>query len=559
MERRKFLQSFASLNTDTNSPKRENVPVVITGLTKGLEPYSESWDKSKASHLLRRALFGASQSEIEKALSLGMNSTVDLLLKDFTMPDPPVNVDSKDTSVPIGQTWINTPVAVGQSDQPRINSLKAWWSNLILNQDFSIREKMTIFWHNHFSTETDTTRDSRFIYQHHTLLRKNCLGNFKQLAKDITIDGNMLIYLSGSTNTVGAPNENYGREVLELFTVGKGPLVAPGDYTNYTEDDIKAAAKVCTGWTINRGQNKVLFVSKNHDTSTKTFSKAFGNRQIKNNNEKEYLDLIDMIFDQVETSKYICRKLYRYFVYYNIDTDIENNMIIPMSKILRDNNFEIKPVVKALLSSAHFYDMQLIGTQIKSPIDFLNSIYKTFEVKFPNPTPVPATLVVDTYAAFYQFYFTFGVGLDMNLGDPPNVAGWGVYYQMPSFYHIWLSSVTMTNRIKITDAMTTVGVKRLNTNLTIDFLAIVSKFKAPQEAGTLLDEAIELIFPAQISQTQKEYLLSVFLGGLPIDAWAMEWDNHIKDPKDASAILGLKSKLSNLFKAMLSMAEFQLC
>ncbi|MCX6148836.1 MAG: DUF1800 domain-containing protein [Candidatus Kapabacteria bacterium] len=469
------------------------------------------------------------------------------------MPDPPVNVDSKDTSVPIGQTWINTPITPGNSEQPRINGLKAWWSGLILNQDFSLREKMTLFWHNHFSTETDVARDSRFLYQHHSLIRKNCLGNFKQLVKDMTIDGTMLFYLSGSTNTVGAPNENYGREVLELFTVGKGPLIAPGDYTTYTENDVKAAAQVCTGWSINRGTNKVTFTAKNHDTSTKTFSSAFGNKQIKNNNEKEYLDLIDLIFDQVETSKYICRKLYRWFVYYNIDASVETNMIIPMAKILRDNNFEIKPVLKALFSSAHFYDDQLNGSQVKNPIDFINSIFKSFEVKFPSPTPIPATLVVDTYYALYNYYAVFGIGLDLNLGDPPNVAGWGAYYQIPSFYHIWLSAVTMTNRIKITDAMSTVGVKRQN------FLSFVSKFAKPEEASGVIDEASEFILPAPITQIQKEFLLNAFMGGLPADAWAMEWDNHIKNPNDANTILGLNSKLSNLFRAMLSMAEFQLC
>jgi uncharacterized protein (DUF1800 family) len=179
----------------------------------------------------------------------------------------------------------------------------------------------------------------------------------------------MLYYLNGRLNTKRAPDENYARELQELFTLGKG------SGSKYTEDDVKQTARVLTGFTINPTTSpfSTSFVSANHDTGDKTFSSFYGNTVIKgrtgiNAGMDELKDLLDMIFNVEEVSKFICRRLYKYFVYYELDSTIETNVIEPLAKVFRDNGYEIKPVLKTLFESEHFYDVWNRGAMIKDPL-----------------------------------------------------------------------------------------------------------------------------------------------------------------------------------------------
>ena len=195
---------------------------------------------------------------------------------------------------------------------------------------------MVLFWQNHFASEADVIGDARYYYWFHNKLRKNYLGNFKNLVKKINIDPAMLVYLSGQFNTKEAPNENYARELFELFTIGKGPLDGEDSYTYYTESDIIEASKILTGWEVIKnfsGPDRQKFTSSRHDTSSKTFSSKFNNKVIHNNGEKEHEDLINMIFDQERTSEYICEKLYRWFIYYVIDGEVTDKIIKLVCKV----------------------------------------------------------------------------------------------------------------------------------------------------------------------------------------------------------------------------------
>jgi uncharacterized protein (DUF1800 family) len=140
--------------------------------------------------------------------------------------------------VPPGGVWVNAPYGDGTINSRRITSFKSWWTGQMLTQQVSLREKMVLFWHNHFSTQTATVSDSRYIYKHNNLLRTMAFGNFKELVKQITIDPAMLRYLNGYASSKTAPDENYARELQELFTMGKGPN------SKYTESDVKAAARL---------------------------------------------------------------------------------------------------------------------------------------------------------------------------------------------------------------------------------------------------------------------------------------------------------------------------
>src|SRR5215212_3725180 len=189
----------------------------------GLNPYSGPWTIGEVKHLLRRTMFGATKTDVDYFVNAGFTNTINQLLTLAGPPTPPLNTYTSqynDPNVPFGQTWVTAP-SDPQATGLRSKSFKAWWTGLMLNQARTIEERMTLFWSNHFSTETIVVQDPRYSYKTNVLCRQYALGNFKTLTKLITLDPGMLKYLNGYLNTNSAPDENYGRELQELFTVGK--------------------------------------------------------------------------------------------------------------------------------------------------------------------------------------------------------------------------------------------------------------------------------------------------------------------------------------------------
>ena len=332
---------------------------------KGLEPISTAnWNEKSAAQLLRRTMFGPTRAEIVQAASESLDTTLASLFATQPLPDPPVGP----SPLQAGQTWVNAPFD-STNDGTYAAYLKAWWLGLMVHQGISIREKMVVFWHNHFVSEYATANDSRYMYNQLNLFRQYALGNFRQLTKLVSLDPAMLRYLNGDTNVVGHANENYGRELQELFTIGKGPEVAPGDYTKYTEGDVQAAAKVLTGYVDNGFRStqtaaiNTVFTPSRHDTSNKQFSSDYSNTMIKGrtgtDGANELDDLLDMIFAQTDSdgvgrvAKFICRMFYRWFVYYDIDDTVEQNVIVPLARVMITNNYEVQPVLDALFRSGN--------------------------------------------------------------------------------------------------------------------------------------------------------------------------------------------------------------
>jgi uncharacterized protein (DUF1800 family) len=531
----------------------------------GLEPYSGPWGRDQAVHLLRRTMFGAAKADIDLVAQKNASDAVDVLMAPPQLESSqPLNTDSRDI-VPVGSTWVNAlakdpnPAVTFNPSGIRTNSLKAWWIGLMLQQQPSIREKMVLFWHNHFVTETAVVSDPRFAYRYAALLRNNALGNFKNLTRQITVEGAMLRYLNGNTNTKSSPNENYGRELQELFTIGKGPEVAPGDYTNYTEADVKAAAHVLTGWRDTANQDGTVgpttwtFDVSRHDTGNKLFSAHYGNTVITGGTDggRELDDMLTMIFSQPETAKFICRKLYRWFVYYVIDAAAEANVITPMASMLIANTFEVSPVLSALLKSAHFFDPVNIGCLIKNPIDFLVGMCRQTGVKFP-ATPLA------TQYSMWSYLVNQGNLLDMNIGDPPNVAGWSAYYQTPEFYELWINSDTLPKRTKYTDTLVRTGYTTAGATINVDVIAFVQSLSNPGDPNVIIDEAAQQLFAIPITANQKAFLKETLLPGLPDYEWTAEWDAYVTDPSNSTKLNSVRSKLQALFSFMMEMPEYQL-
>jgi uncharacterized protein (DUF1800 family) len=461
--------------------------------------------------------------------------------------------------VPVGQTWVAAPYIAGQ--QPiqtyRNQSLRAWTIGLLLQEGVSIREKMTLFWHNHFVTSD--INDPKYIYQYISTLRENAWGNFRELTKLINIDPAMLRYLNGRDNTATAPNENYARELLELFTIGKGPVAGPGDYTNYTEDDVVQMAKVLTGWQ-DRGyfsndpaiQPEAVFRPNRHDQGSKQLSHRFDNAVIPNMMENEHAHLIDLIFTKDECARFICRKLYRWFIYYDITPDAEAEVIQPMAQLLIDHDYEIKPALEALLQSQHFFDMLNVGPMIKSPVDFAMSVYKTLVAD------VPQANLNQLYRHWLQIFRVPLPLMQQEYYALPSVAGWKAYYQEPVFYRDWISSATLGVRMDFTRIMITEGYQVAGARQQVDVLKVAAGIDLAEDPNVLIATLAKTLYPQPLTQGQLDFLKEVLLPGLPDYEWTTEYGEYINNPNDAGAAAAVRAKLQDLLVTMLSMPEFYL-
>lgn len=553
MNRRSALKTmFGQQNSAPAAAEAAPRPVNV-----GLEPFSGSWTKEQAAHLLRRTMYGPNFQQINQAADAGLEATLDLLFADTGLPDPPVNYFFEDDpNVPVGETWVDAVYINGVNlTGYRNQSLYVWFTDQVIKEQVSIREKMLLFWHNHFVVSD--IGDPKFLYVYLSTLRQYSLGNFREFVKAITVDPAMLRYLNGNQNTKNAPNENYARELLELFTIGKGPLAGPGDYTNYTEGDILEIAKVLTGW-IDRAYFTIdpafsvesKYLNGRHDQTVKTLSERFNNASIAPNGEDEYKDLIDIIFDQDEVSRFICRKLYRYFVYYLIDEDIETNVIEPMAQILRDNDYEIEPALRALLSSEHFYHELNKGVMIRNPLDFLAGATKSLGLNITD----------EFYPRFrmLRLYWFILEPLQMLPFFLPSVAGWPAYYQEPSYHRIWINSVTLPIRQQVTDAIAFTGFVQEGVLNDIDPLGLIGALSNPYDPNVLIQDLALVLFPNGVTDNQVAFLKEILIYGLPDFEWTTEYAEHIANPDDVALMNSVSQKVRGLLRAMMNLSEFYL-
>ncbi len=558
MDRRDFLA--LKRNTAIVAPKAEEG---LRGINSGLNPYTGPWTNKEISHLLKRTMFGSAKADIDYFRSMTTSQAIDLLLTvPVTAPAPPlkdytndgIDAADPDTTVAQGATWVNTFSNDGTANANRRSSLKSWWTGLMLNQDRNILEKMTLFWHNHFSTESGEYDRGTFGYRYSALLRQNALGNFKQLVRAVTLDLAMLRYLNGYLNTAGAPDENYARELQELFTLGKE------NNPNYTEADVITAARVLTGWAINFDTDTVEFKINRHDKNSKQFSSFFNNTVIAGRSDAtagdvELDDLLNMIFSKsVEVSEFIVRKIYRWLCYYTIDAATEANVIQPLALQFRTGNWEIKPVLATLLKSEHFFDPLNQGCLIKSPLEHLVGHCREFGIVFPISSDY-----VNAYN-MWSYIIQTSANMQQNLADPPSVSGWGAYYQVPQFYELWINADTLPRRNLFTDLMINNGYTQNGKTILIDAVAFTKTLPNPSDPNVLINDALDVLYRVPISDQSKQTIKQqILLSNQTQDYyWTNAWNAYIGNPSDATAYNVVNSRLKDLYKYFMNLAEYQL-
>mgnify|MGYP000225468138 FL=1 len=377
-----------------------------------LTPYEPSgdnpWNTTKIKHIYRRIGFGASQDKVDAALGLSPNDFIDNLVDDALNLPP--------TTAPFwGNYAISDFTNFEIENEQYIQDWKIQTGNDFITED--LRGRLTSFWMNHFVTGLETYFYSPYLFQYYNTSQTHALGNLKEFVRDIGITSAMLIYLNGYENTNLEPNENYARELFELFTLGEG--------NGYTELDITETAKAITGYNHWTEEGAPLYF----DESTwvdgeKTIFGQTGNWK--------YDDVIDILFQERpnEIAKHICTKLYRYFVSQEIDTVIEQNVIDPLTQTLIDTNFELAPMLKQLFKSEHFFDERALGVIIKSPFDITMQFINESEF-FYNDELMEALI-----------YFSGIFGQD--LFNPPDVSGW-------QRDEDWISTSTLTGRWQFTE------------------------------------------------------------------------------------------------------------
>jgi len=388
------------------------------GSIKPLE--NQNWDLSKAKHLLERAGFGGTPEEVEFLFRLGLPKAVEHLvyyenisvahmpefdesdihdpgLINFPPSRPATTKLAKETGEALG---IKVKESGNRKLQPIVNKfffwLRAsrletkrvayWWADRMINSPRPLEEKMTLFWHNHFANNETKVRDYRKLLLQNKTFRLHATGNFRNLIIATAKDPAMLYFLDAGQNIKGSPNENFAREIMELFTLGVG---------NYEEKDIREAARAFTGWNTN---DLEFIVNKDqHDSENKTILNNTGNFSGE--------DVIDILLSQEAASKFIVKKIYKEFV-----NEIYNEKIIESyADILRKNNFELKPLLSAIFISKDFYSKKNMGSHIKSPVELVVSTYRKLGLKDTPGIP-----------DFNQSTTSMG----QTLFWPPTVAGW---------------------------------------------------------------------------------------------------------------------------------------
>ncbi len=315
------------------------------------QPSAESpWDLKKVGHLYRRVGFGATAAELDAALKAGPEKAVDALLQ------PPAGLpDFEKQTEPLAQSTARA------NNGPQ---LRAWWLYRMLYTPQPLREKLTLFWHNHFATSNAKVANAGLMLGQYQLMYRNALGNFATMLQEMSKDPAMLVWLDTRGSKKGTPNENYARELMELFSLGPG---------NYTEKDIREAARAFTGWDLKDG--KAVFTAAQHDDGEKTVLGQTGKWKGE--------DIVRIVLEQSAAPCFIAGKLYRLLVSETVPPTPE--LLQPLADQLRQSNWDFGALVKTVLRSNLFFSAHSYRTSVKSPVEFALGIVRALEGRIGTP------------------------------------------------------------------------------------------------------------------------------------------------------------------------------
>lgn len=557
-----------------------------------------------AMHLLRRTTFNPSKAQANAFASLTPAQALDQL---FTFVAPslqkPVKKEDGTTYFP---DFANPTVTYDSTydNQTPTDSMNFWMYNAVKNS--TIQWKLNLFLHSIFIVDYTSVS---MTYDYINLIQFYTNKSLKELAYKISLNQRMLYYLTNNTNTKFSPNQNYAREFLELFTIMKGPQIAAGNYTNYTELDVQQAAKVLTGFrATNALSARMDYLDKGatanvaghipnptnagwtyaatniptgyctlsqHDITNKTFSAAFGGTTINGSNAltgtytvyDELQAFINMIFAQNETAKNYARRIYRFFVKSEITTEVESDIIDPMATNLLSVQggitYNLEAAVKLLLKSKHFYDEedsiardQNFGGKVKSPMDLVLNFINESSVQLASPITHP-THFFNYFNNLRNYIYNSG----FQFFDSVNVSGYPGYSDAPSYDKNWVTIATLNQRYKSGWVEWIINGYNFNgffSKLDVpEFVRTSGNFTDPANATTLLNELFDMYFVSTPQGLRYGYFENALLNGLSAANWATTWNTWIADLTNVTKKNAVKIALERLLKAMLKSVEYQ--
>tara|TARA_X000000368_G_scaffold415692_1_gene407966 strand:- start:2833 stop:4461 length:1629 start_codon:yes stop_codon:yes gene_type:complete len=497
------IDDLKLFDTSQNKYEPRNFVAPQKFTTTTLEPLNRDMSLLESAHLLRRTIIGPTIEEINSISEVNTGQAVNYLLREISSPNPP------------GE-WVNYPIPNYQdysneqidslfiSWQNQQTELEYWWADNLFYHSTNITELMTLFWHDHFATSADVVVYPPAMYHQNKALRDNSIGNFKELITMMTFDPAMMIWLDNNQNSVGSINENFARELLELFTLGEG---------NYTQDDVTEAARSLTGY-FTDGLN-IFFVSDLFDNGEKTFLGQTGNF--------DAYDIIDIIFEQEQTAYFIAEKIYKYFIYEQPNEEIINEL----ADILIENNYEIKPLMTTLLNSEHFFDENFYGSKYKDPVTHSIGALRQFSIDINQSIDYPYTL--NEILRYVQF-----LG-GQRLFYPPDVSGW------PG-YRYWINTYTLPWRKLYTNSLLDGAF-----GITIDPVSFAERIpNGLSDCNALLDYLYIYFYSIQPSQLTKDNLLDELLSGADPGEWHLIYYE------------GAEERFINVLERMMRLSEYQL-
>ncbi|MEM1117305.1 MAG: DUF1800 family protein [Bacteroidota bacterium] len=380
-----------------------------------LSPVTGAWTQDRATHLVRRTHFGASRADVVSALTRGSAAAaVDAMIAAATsrpLPDEP--------------SWADSTTSNAGTNIERVYQWqRGWYAEMI---DGGLREKMLLFWHDHFATGHAVYYHAAFAVDYLTFLRERAMGPLRPMLEGIGKRPAMLRFLDNDTNRVGDINENYAREILELFSMG---IRGPNGQDNYTQQDIIETARALTGWVVNENRIRGDFVASRHDTGVKTILGQTGAWTV----DRDRDDVVDLIFSQRgdAVAHFIAGKLYSWFVH-----PVPNaGVVTALASVLRANDYDTSVALRALLTSAHFYDPAVVGARIKAPMELLLGLTRELAI-----TPSQATL---------ERFRVASQSIGQEVLNPPSVEGWPGYDD-PLEYRAWVTTGTIPERRGMAD------------------------------------------------------------------------------------------------------------
>lgn len=458
---------------------------------KSLRPFEPTaerpWDRRLAGHLLERAGFGGTVADVDELVELGFDGAVSRLV-DYPIPRQQpapefLTVTARDPRELRGLDEQARRLAFQELQRQQrlgVAALKAWWIERMVTGEHPLEEKLTLFWHGHFATEAQKVKNGAALFAHYETLRHHARGKFGRFLLAVSTDPAMLIYLDNQLNQKGRPNENYARELFELFSLGIG---------HYTEDDVRESARAFTGWGVagtrqQFGQTPSFqFNPRQHDDGEKTVLGETGNL--------DGGDVIDQILEQPSCATFICRKLYRYFVTDTPDADDEA-VIADLAALWRAEEYHLAPLYEALFRSEAFYDESQFGAVIKSPVQLVVGTLRRVGARLPEQ-------------AMRGLIFQLA-GMGQNPFDPPNVAGWAGGEE-------WINTSTLLQRYNLAGAL--LGAGRRAVPLDWGKLGVAFAGDGPALAAALAEQFLAVPLEAEQVAELGDYLTAqIAAGGL---------------------------------------------